>query len=124
MIDYKTSQLDFRVGDFILSFPTNIRFDTFNDPKNYYGIIFYYENYRFEVIESQIGTRLLINGKLGEAKDLPFSERTAHFLPSFIATNKITEIKSDWQTPPKYIPVALAGTKDADWILEEDERKQ
>ncbi len=91
MIDYKASQLDFKVGNFILSFPTNIKFDTFNDPKNYYGIIFHYEKYKFEVMESKIGARLLINGVMGESKDLPFHEGTAHFLPDFIKVKHIKE---------------------------------
>lgn len=86
IIDYKLHKLDFKVGGYIISFPSNIKFDTFNDPENYYGINFYHNKYKFEIIESKIGTRLLINGDLGEAKDLPFNKNTAHFLPEFITT--------------------------------------
>ncbi len=85
IIDYSANQLQFKVGNYILSFPSNIKFDTFNDPTNYYGITFYYDNSAFEVIESKLGTRLLIKGKMGELKDLPFNKETAHFLPDFIS---------------------------------------
>ena len=90
-IDYKANHLDFKVGDFILSFPTDIKFDTFNDPVNYYGIIFHYEKYKFEVMESKIGIRLLISGTMGESKDLPFHKGTAHFLPNFVKVKHIDE---------------------------------
>jgi len=89
MIDFKKPKLDFKIGSYIISFPSNIKFDTFNDPDNYYGINFYQDKYRFEIIASKIGTRLLITGKMGEAKDLPFNKGTLHFLPDFVQAQHI-----------------------------------
>lgn len=90
-IDYTADNLQFKVGEFILSFPTNIKFETFNHPGNYYGIDFYQEKFKFEVIDSKIGTRILINGTLGESKDLPLNKGTAHFLPDFIKVKHVSE---------------------------------
>jgi hypothetical protein len=90
LMDYTIDILEFKIGNFMLSFPNTIRFDTFNNPGDYYGIDFYYEKYKFEVLDSRIGTRLLINGSIGEAKDLPFNKGTAHFLPDFVKVKQIT----------------------------------
>jgi hypothetical protein len=89
MIDYRESNLEFKVGNFMLTFPTNVVFETFNDPENYYGVIFRREEYKYEVIDCKLGTRLLINGQQGEARDIPFNLGTANLLPNFIKVKSI-----------------------------------
>lgn len=90
IIDYKSEAIKFKIGDFILFFPTNIVFETFNDPNNYYGIIFFNDKYKYQVLESKLGTRLLINSiNMGECKDMPFNNKTIHFLPDFIQVKSI-----------------------------------
>lgn len=83
-VDYTNDAIKFRIGDFLLFFPTNVKFETFNYPQDYYGIIFAHNGKKFQVIECKLGTRLLINGKEGESKDLPFNNGTWGFLPDFI----------------------------------------
>lgn len=90
-IDYRSGAVKFKVGDFILFFPTSIKFETFNDPENYYGIIFFQDKCKYQVLESKIGIRLLINGSDGTAKDLPFHDGTSHFLPDFVKIKNIKE---------------------------------
>lgn len=89
MIDYKSENLKFKVADFSLSFPTTVSFETFNDPENYYGIIFFHKKYKYEVLECRLGSRIIINGDMGECKDMPFNMGTAEFLPEFIKVKKI-----------------------------------
>lgn len=90
-IDYTAKELKFKIGEWVLYFPTTIQFETFNRPGDYYGIDFHHDKYKFEVIESKLGTRLLINGNLGEGKDLPFNKSTAHFLPDFVSAKHISD---------------------------------
>lgn len=94
LIDYKTESIKFKVGEFVLFFSTNVLFETFNDPKNFYGVVFFYDKHRFEVMESAIGTRLLISGQNGESRDLPFHLGTAHLLPDFIKVKPAKDSES------------------------------
>lgn len=89
MIDFTKDSLKFKIGGFVLSFPRNVLFDTFNDPENYYGIIFPTAGYRYQVVDCKLGTRIIINGKEGECKDMPFNLGTAEFLPEFVKVNKL-----------------------------------
>jgi hypothetical protein len=42
----------------------------------------------------------------------------------YLRNEMIISTPDDWQVPPSAkIPVALSGVKEAEWILEEDERK-
>ena len=76
--------INFVVGEFTLTFPQNAKYEIFNDPANYYGIIFDYCGKRYQVLECMLGTRMIINGEEGECRDMPFHLGTAHFLPDFI----------------------------------------
>jgi len=87
---YKSDYIKFKIEKFILTIPTDIKFETFNDPKNYYGIIFKYKSYKYEIVDCLLGPRIIINGKEGECKDMPFNLGTASFLPEFITVSKIT----------------------------------
>lgn len=89
LIDYKSDMLRFKIGGFALSFPTNVKFDTFNDPENYYGIIFPSNGNRYQIVDCKLGTRIIINGKEGECKDMPFNLGTAEFLPDFVRVKKL-----------------------------------
>lgn len=79
------------VENFVLSFPNTTRFETFNDPENYYGIIFKRDKEKYEVLDCRLGPRLLINNKDG-VKDIPFHMGTAGLLPNFI---KVKLVKNE-----------------------------
>lgn len=78
------TNINFKVGSFNLVFSNDIKFETFDDPENYYGIIFHHNKKKYEVIECKLGTRLIISGKEGEFQDMPFNQKTCKFLPDFV----------------------------------------
>jgi hypothetical protein len=94
IIDYNTDSLNFKVGDFVLTFPTNIRFETYNVPENYYGLIFFHNNYKYDIVDCKLGTRIIINGREGDSKDMPFNLGTAEFLPDCVKVKKVENEKS------------------------------
>jgi hypothetical protein len=75
--------LEYKIGSFLISMPPELKVQAF-DEEDYRGIIFYYERYRYEVLKSRLGTRLLINGREGEMRDIPFNMKTANMLPDFV----------------------------------------
>ena len=75
-----------KIGSFKLSFPVEINFETFEDPGNCYGVIFRTNEYRYQVLDSKLGTRIFVNGREGEVRDMPFNEGTARWLPECIVT--------------------------------------
>ncbi len=74
----------YNVGQYILKFPDNCKYEIFNDPNQYHGIIFISGKYKYQIIDCLLGTRLIINGDLGEMRDMPFNRNTMSFLPDFV----------------------------------------
>lgn len=76
----------FKLDKYIIVFKPFLKYEVFKNEWNY-GIIFYTDMAKYELIHSQIGNRLLINKKgqdwnLGEEwNDVPLNEGTFHFLP-------------------------------------------
>lgn len=95
-MNYTSDLLKFTIGKFTLHFSNKIYFETFNDPDNYYGITFHINGKRYQVIESKLGTRLLINGAEGEAKDIPFNDNTVGFLPDGIDVKTTESLRAHY----------------------------
>ena len=75
---------EFIFENFIVKFPVDLKHFIFKD-KDYYGIIFYYKDKKYELIHNYIGlTRILINGPNFWNQDLPFNKNTILFLPETI----------------------------------------
>ena len=75
------------VGRFVLDFE-DIRHKLF-EGEHYRGVTFFAaDGFRYEVIESRLGTRLLINHQTeyGHMRDVPFHEGTFRMLPRSIHT--------------------------------------
>lgn len=70
---------------FVLSFDEKVRHETF-ECSSYRGITFFVEGFRYEVIQSLLGVRLLVTSedKSGYLRDLPFHEGTWRFLPEAV----------------------------------------
>lgn len=107
----RTDAMDFiSIGDYILSLPCEVKFETFNDPNNCYGIVFTHHKTKFQVVHSKLGTRLLINGGEGDVRDLPFNLDTAYFLPDFVTVDRVKPINNNYtqniKTREEFIKVA------------------
>ncbi len=59
--------------------------------RDYRGVIFYKDDFKYEVIHSALGVRLLINHEtwLGFFRDLPFHEGTWRFLPEEVQVDML-----------------------------------
>lgn len=72
------------IDKYILVFDDHIKYEEYSE-KQYYGIIFFINNFRYEVIHNyDLGNRLIINGEYFAYKDIPFNIKTFDFLPSHI----------------------------------------
>lgn len=79
-----------RIGRFMLSFDKDLRFETYDSPGNYYGVIFFTsDGSRFDVLDGLMGERLLLNYPDGTSKDMPFHLGTASFLPGGVGVREV-----------------------------------
>lgn len=81
--------IQFKFGDFIVSFKSeDIEYETYDDP-SYYGIVFKDKEAKYDLVHHRFDwTRMVINYSDGSYKDLPFHEGTFRFLPSCVKVER------------------------------------
>jgi len=75
--------MEYKIGRFILTFPDDIGYYICNDESGE-GIRFHIDGKRYEMLNSLLGMRLLINWDEFSWKDIPFHEGTTYILPDII----------------------------------------
>ena len=74
---------------YIITYPVKFKTETYSC-KDYYGIIFITDEYRYDVCHNYLmGDRLIINPTAGGFRDIPFKPATFGFLPDGIAVIEI-----------------------------------
>jgi len=79
----------FVLDKYLITYDSTIKVSTF-DNKWYYGIIFYINDSKYELIHNYaLGNRILINLREGWSQDIPFKPSTFDFLPLGIDAEEI-----------------------------------
>lgn len=76
---------------YLITYPVQYKIETYST-KDFYGIIFFTENCRYDVCHNYLmGDRLIINPAAGGFQDIPFKPATFGFLPEDIVVKEIGE---------------------------------
>jgi len=82
-------QSEFTLGDYLITYDSNITTETYSCA-DYYGIIFYTQDAKYDVVHNfHLGARLITNKKDGSWSDIPFKPATFGFLPTGITVQEI-----------------------------------
>lgn len=74
----------------LVNYPTNIEAETFAYEPDYYGIIFFIDKIRYELIHNRhLGSRILINGSDGSCRDIPLNNSSISILPPIIEMKEV-----------------------------------
>lgn len=74
---------------YLITYPVNLKIETYSC-KDYYGIVFITDEYRYDVCHNYLmGDRLIINPTAGGFRDIPFKPATFGFLPEGITVKEI-----------------------------------
>jgi hypothetical protein len=74
---------------YLITYPVGLKVETYSC-KDYYGIMFFTKDYKYDVCHNYLmGDRLIINPTAGGFQDIPFKPATFGFLPEGITVKEI-----------------------------------
>lgn len=81
----------FVLDKYMITYPKRYKVETYST-KDYYGIIFFTEDCKYDVIHNYfMGNRIIINHEAGGFQDIPFKPATFGFLPEDIIVREMGE---------------------------------
>lgn len=104
-------KINHTLNKYLLSFEDTVKNEIFHEP-GIYGIRFFVDGKVYELLHNEfLGDRLLINGNVGEVKDLPFYNKTFAFLPACV---EVSVLDINWEARAKELWALLDDIDSAD----------